>query len=367
MAAPIALSAIQDSLDPYLVSSQVQVPWHRTMAAGDRITLKWRGTRPDFTVYDPVLAPHHITHGEATSQRPVVRTIPGAYLKVIEGGTLELYYLLETEFEGTIIAYQSEHTSILRVGEPRPELPAPEVFDVVDGRLEGLMNSAMADATLTVPNYAGKALGDEVHYLWKGSQTGDTTDWITVNSFTFPAPIDFRIAASLIAPNEGGTVEARYWVIRKTSGRRSDSDVVGFSVAEPIVLDPPTICSVKDRDQNEIPNGGYTAFTHVIVTGNAAAKQEVEVFDGDVALGKATADIDGAWMKSLIGLTSSVHAIKAVAQYGSGAVSAVHDFTIIAVSAVAITRVEDSKGAPLSNGATTTDTTVNVFGTVSWS
>ncbi|MDH0747690.1 hypothetical protein N5D61_15225, partial [Pseudomonas sp. GD03842] len=61
------------------------------------------------------------------------------------------------------------------------------------------------------------------------------------------------------------------------------------------------------------------------------------------------------------------HAIKAVAQYGNQPASAVRNFRVSAVTAIAITLVKDSKGNAIGNGGTTTDTTLTVEGIVAFS
>lgn len=77
MAEPVALDAIQGALDPDLASTRIEIPWDVSMAAGDQITLKWIGARPDLSIYDPQLTPRNITNGEQDSQLPIVMTVPG--------------------------------------------------------------------------------------------------------------------------------------------------------------------------------------------------------------------------------------------------------------------------------------------------
>ncbi|MGH8417207.1 MAG: Ig-like domain-containing protein [Pseudomonas sp.] len=363
MAAPIAKDAAQGAIDPDLANTLVEVPWDNSMMAGDVIILKWVGIRPDTTIYDPELPIKVISNGEAASKQPIPIQVEGNHLKAVEGGTLELYYLLEKYVDGSTVIRESARLPLLRVGEPKAELPAPTVSGVVDG----VMDPALVQAILTAPVYTHKAVGDQVHCLWNGSASGQYSDWVDVGERTKDLPIDFTISGSLIKPNEGGTVEASYWVIRKEDNRRSDSELTAFSVGRPEQLDPPTISSIKDLNNLEIRPGATTFETSVNVTGTASPDQEVEIFDGDVSKGKVTANANGTWTKPLNGLTTGDHAIKAVAQYGDGAQSAVRSFTVISVKAIAITDVKDSKGTSIPDGGTTPDTTVTVSGTVTYS
>jgi hypothetical protein len=360
---PVALDEAQGAIDPDLPSTRIEIPWDDSMAAGDQIVLKWMGRRPDTTVYDPELTPHPITNGEEADQKAITITVPGPHLKAIEGGTLELYYVLEKDRDGTIVKRESARAARLNVGEPRAELPAPTVSGIVGG----VMDPGLTSAELTVPNYTGKALEDVVHYLWTGSSSGGKTDSVKVTSFTLEKPITFTIPGSAIAPNKDGTVAASYWVIRKADNRRSDSEILTFNVGEPVVLDPPTISTVKGSNGDEIPEGQSTSDTTVTVTGTAPTTEQVEVFDGTLPIDKVTADASGVWTLPLSGLLPAVHAIKAVAQYGNGAESAVRRFTVVAVKEVAIKEVEDSQGNPIANGGTTTDTSITLSGTVTYS
>ncbi|WP_296254136.1 MULTISPECIES: hypothetical protein [unclassified Pseudomonas] len=359
MAAPIAKDAAQGAIDPDLTSTIVEVPWDDSMAAGDVIILKWVGTRPDLTVYDPQLPIKTITNGEAASKQPLLLLVEGRHLKAIEGGTLELYYQLGSYVDGSTVIRESLRLPLLHVGEPRAELPAPTVSGVVDG----VMDPGLLLATLTVPVYTHKAVGDEVHRLWNGSQSGQDADWVTVNEYTKDLPTPFTISGSLIKPNEGGSVQASYWVIRKEGNRRSDSDLTVFNVGAPVGVDPPTVSSVKDSNGTEIPEMGSTFDTSVTVTGTAPPNQEVEVFDRDVTKGKATANSSGDWNKQLTDLATGSHAVKAVAQYGNGAQSPVRSFTVAVAVTPTISSIKDSASVEIPANGSTFDTSVTVTGT----
>jgi len=306
------------------------------------------------------LLPHFIADGEEDLKDPIPFIVPGVHLKAIEGGTLSLHYLLERDVNGTIVKRESARAPILNIGEPRNELPAPEVSGVVGG----VMDPTEPQATLTVDNYQGKAIGDEVHCVWEGSVTGVFNRVVTVNSLSLPVAITFSIPATEIAPNVGGEVDASYWVLRKATGNQSYSDVLTFSVGQPVGLTPPVLSSIKDVAGAEIPDNGSTSDTSVTVAGTAPAGRKVEIFDDAVSKGELTANANGDWTTTLTGLATGPHAIKAKALYGSGEDSAVRRFSVSTVAAIAITDVKDPTGASIVDGGETRYTTVTVHGTV---
>ncbi|MFJ4247704.1 hypothetical protein [Pseudomonas sp. NPDC089741] len=131
-----------------------------------------------------------------------------------------------------------------------------------------------------------------------------------------------------------------------------------------IALIAPTITSVKDLSGWEIADNGYTVHTSVTVSGTAPAGHEVEVLVGSVSKGKVKAGSDGSWSFTITGLTLNVlHSIKAVGKYGSNPSSNVRRLTIVFSQRPVITAAHDSKGQPIANGGTTSDTSVKLTGT----
>ena len=358
MAAPVALDAAQGAIDPNLATTTVEVPWDDTMVAGAQLTLKWIGTRPDLTIYDPPLTAHNITNGEAASQAPINFRVEGKHLKAIEGGSLELYFILAKEMDDTIVERESARAERLNIGEPRPELDAPKVEGVVDG----LIDPAYGATTVTVPVYTGMVKGDVVHFLWNGS-VKDLEDSQAITSFTENQPVNFDVKQEYISGNDAGTVEASYWVIR-VNGRRSDSGINRFSVGKPVALDPPVISSVKDSEGQEIVDGGTTTETSVTLTGTAPANLGVEVLDGDVSKGKPIANASGQWTLPVSGLDVGAHVMTAKALYGENEVSVARGFTVAEeLVAPTISSVKSASGDEIPDGGTTDETSVTVTGT----
>ncbi|PHH38825.1 Ig-like domain-containing protein [Pseudomonas putida] len=131
-----------------------------------------------------------------------------------------------------------------------------------------------------------------------------------------------------------------------------------------VAADTPAITSVKDESNWNIRENGYTVHTSVTFTGSAPAGQEVEVFLGAVSKGKAKAESNSIWTRTVSGLSLDVlHTFKAIGQYANNPPSNTWRLTVLNGVRPAITGAEDSKGQPISNDGSTGDTTVRLRGT----
>jgi hypothetical protein len=236
LAAPVALDAEQgaiDPLDPDLKQVRIEIPFDASFQPGQAIKQFWLGTRPDLSTYLPTLPLRPISQGDYEAKEPLLIIVDIQHLTAIIGGKLELYYQLliddsvlgtMTQLSQTHAIRESIHADILQIGEPRKELPEPQVNGVVDGMLPPDTNGT----TLTV-NYLKTSVGDIVTRFWRGSNTGVNSDWVKLSSFTAGQPVPFPIKAELIKDNEGGTAEADYQ-IEWAAGGTSYSDTLKFNV-----------------------------------------------------------------------------------------------------------------------------------------
>jgi hypothetical protein len=105
----------------------------------------------------------------------------------------------------------------------------------------------------------------------------------------------------------------------------------------------PTLTSVKGSPSGvEIPQAGNTVETAVTLSGVAAKGQKVEILDGTVPKGQATAHATtGVWTLLVSALAVAAHSFTAKALYGSGAVSAARTLTVKQII------VEDFETTPL--------------------
>ncbi|MFJ2532294.1 hypothetical protein ACIOVE_29145, partial [Pseudomonas helmanticensis] len=127
----------------------------------------------------------------------------------------------------------------------------------------------------------------------------------------------------------------------------------------------PTLTSVKGSPSGvEIPQGGNTVETAVTLSGVAAKGQKVEIFDGAVSKGPATADpTTGVWTLLVSALAVAAHSFTAKALYGSGAVSAARTLTVTAATAPTLTSVKGSpSGVEIPQGGVTVETAVTLSG-----
>ncbi|WP_395593634.1 YncE family protein [Pseudomonas sp. B26140] len=251
LAAPVVRDASDGALDPTLEQVVFLIPFDESFVAGDSIELHCLIIRSDLTPYLLKLPLRTITNGDIAAKEPLqINASRDPLLDLAKGGTMEAYYLshIASTVLGTMNRVNATHTTresihaeILQVGEPRLELPEPEVAGVVNG----VMPPDRDGTTLTV-SYLDTHPGDVVTYCWVGSKTGTVCDSITLNSFTAGKPIQFTIGAGLIKNNKGGMVEAKY-SIKLAAGGTSYSNPLTFRVGVALELKAPAI--------EQAPNG----------------------------------------------------------------------------------------------------------------
>ncbi|MGW7774723.1 hypothetical protein ACTWM0_17450 [Pseudomonas machongensis] len=234
LAAPSVKEVEGNVIDPDLPEATVLIEWDQSMRNGMTIELKWLGTRPDTSTYLPTLAPHTISGNEETNKqlRPIY--VDGRHLKEIDGGTLELYYVLYDDVRRQAIgSRESAHSPLFRVGDPRGELEKPSIEEVIGGALD----PALREATMVVPNYLGKVRLDKIHIEWKLDPQGDAlyTDWTTVSTTNERLPIKFYIEKSVFdySQYEGQKLYASYYVVRANNNGTAQSDHFDFTIGEP--------------------------------------------------------------------------------------------------------------------------------------
>jgi hypothetical protein len=230
-----------------------------------------------------------------------------AHLTQINGGTVEVYYQLLIEdsvlgsmnrVNATHAIRESIHADILQVGEPRLELPEPEVAGVVNGVLP-----ADTDGTTLTVVYLKTVKGDEVVYEWVGSITGKASDSIVLTTFTAGQPVAFDIPAALIKGNEGGTVSASYLIKRAEGGGTSYANPLAFSVGVALELDlkAPTI---KQTSGNTLdPLAAKDALTATVdYTGIAVDDEIIVHWNGGSGTPPDGSHTTGTWKVTALGV-----------------------------------------------------------------
>jgi len=244
LAAPEVLDENSGALDPTLPQIRLEIPFDKSFVEGQVLQPAMLGTTPGRKPYLPELPTRPITHNDIVAAKPLLYNIDGKHLAPVDGGTAEFYYQLLIPsavlttldaFEASRAIRESIHSDILRVGEPRQELPQPKVAGVVDD----VLPADTAGTTATVI-YKETVNGDEIFMSWLGSITGQYPDSIKLNEFTAGKEVPFTIPAAMIKDNEGGTVEVKY-EIKRAAGGTSYSDTLKFSVGVALDLKPPRI------------------------------------------------------------------------------------------------------------------------------
>jgi hypothetical protein len=105
------------------------------------------------------------------------------------------------------------------------------------------------------------------------------------------------------------------------------------SVIWKIIVTPmvtPTITSIKDSKGDEIPHGGITVDTRVILTGTASKGQKVDVREGTDSRGQPPADATtGIWTLDVSGLGLGASSFTARGKYGGESESAAWSFKVL--------------------------------------
>ncbi|RON50393.1 Ig-like domain-containing protein [Pseudomonas frederiksbergensis] len=153
--------------------------------------------------------------------------------------------------------------------------------------------------------------------------------------------------------------------LRNPTQRRRWSKILKADVDVDRIVDT-TITSVKGSPSNvDIPNGGITVETTVILSGTAGKGQKVQVLDDGTLKGEPIADrTTGVWTLTVSGLTLAAH--RFTARVGAGTASAARTLTVTAVIVPTLTSVKGSpSNAEILENGITVETSLILTGTAS--
>ncbi|VVE80059.1 hypothetical protein [Pandoraea sputorum] len=142
----------------------------------------------------------------------------------------------------------------------RADHPPPEIPDMHNGMLD----PGLPRTIVKVPNYAGKAVGDQVGLVWDAPESGKYTDSFPISEPSLNDPVEFRVQGTQIRPNEGRAVLVHFTVSRGGVIVET-SDVVsvpiGEQIPEPGDVEPPAIEGVAGGVLNlaDVPDSGAIA------------------------------------------------------------------------------------------------------------
>ncbi|QXI19357.1 hypothetical protein [Pseudomonas hamedanensis] len=198
--------------------------------------------------------------------------------------------------------------------------------------------------------------------FWEPPRAQTNATWIRQGFWTYSIPL-----IDLQKLQDGSELT----VIFKAGlgGSAVEGEAVSFPLRTYIVK---TVEDVKPEigkitgstNEAEIPQGGVTVETAVTLSGVAAKGQKVEVFDGNVSKGQATAHATtGVWTLLVTALAVAAHSFTAKALYGSGASSAAWTLTVTAATAPTLTSAKGSpSGVEIPQGGVTVETAVTLSG-----
>ncbi|KAE9643251.1 hypothetical protein [Pseudomonas sp. PB106] len=239
LAAPISLDAVSGALDPDLAVTHVRIPYDPLIKEGNAIELKWFGTRPDTTTYDPELEWFFPSATEASDPNGFIVSVDGKHLKTLEGGTLDLSYNLLTDENGNVARRPSLHATVLNVGEPQFELVKPIVLGEKDGALEpNDLPNGLGKLTAPRPVNNPTQSGDTVTYFWSVEGSEPVTDSKKLNALSANKDVIFTLDANFVATHieahRGKTITVRYEIFRVASNTTSYSNPLEFVVGQPL-------------------------------------------------------------------------------------------------------------------------------------
>ncbi|QXH98182.1 Ig-like domain-containing protein [Pseudomonas monsensis] len=282
LAAPIALDAPQGALDPDAANYRIRIPYDLSITADNAIELKWFGTRPDNTSYDPALDWYFPTEEEASAPAGFIITVEGRHGKTLEGGSLDLSYnLLSAGENDEIISRASQHAARLIVGEPKFELVPPIVLGEKDGALEPAdLPGGVGKLTAPRPVARPTEANDIVTYTWFGEVSGEKVDFKKLNALSKDKDVDFTLDAAFVAqhiePNRGKKVTVRYRIFRDASKDTSYSNVLEFVVGQAESAKLPAAV-IKEAKGDQLNPDDVTDGATVVIAAEAQLKSADEV------------------------------------------------------------------------------------------
>jgi hypothetical protein len=234
----------------------------------------------------------------------VVLEIPND--KVVSVQTVSVAYVLKRNGEQK---YSSREAKARVIGEA-VTVP-PVITRVTDSNGEIDNGGTTTETRITLTGTASK--GQKVQILDDTTVKGEPTADASTGIWTL------EVTALNVAAHSF-TAKALYG-----SGQVSAAWVVNVTAVV-----APTITSVKDAKDVEVPHNGFTFETSVTLTGTASKGQKVQILDDTTVKGEPVADATtGIWTLVVSALSVAAHSFTAKALYGSEQVSATRTFTVI--------------------------------------
>ncbi|MBK5001054.1 hypothetical protein IAE37_003330 [Pseudomonas sp. S31] len=248
-----------------------------------------------------------LTGKAAVNQR--VQILDGAAIK--DTVTADAYGDWTSTLTGLSVAAHSFKAKALYGNEPVSPAwavtvvaaTAPTIATVKDDKSTAVPNGSATTATTLV--LTGKAAVNQRVQILDGAAIKDTV--------TAGASGDWTSTLT------GLSVAAHSFKAKGLYGGEPLSPAWGVTVVETVT---PTIASVKDDRNIEIPDNGNTRAESITLSGRASKGLRIELLDGSVSKGLYNVNYAGVWTtQPAIAIDVGSHSFKAVAQYGNGQTS----------------------------------------------
>ena len=236
---PVLPQARGAVLDPADRKAILRIPPYTGMACGDRLLLSWSGLDVEGVGYYREFA-RFISDRQVGAD--VVIIVAGEHIAALDGGSLEVYYTLQSARITEPVRSGSLHVS---VGDASTGLLPARVPDAVRDTLDP---DRVPEGTLvTIRPYSRMSVGDRVELYWTGiAAQASLADALVVEAFALGGELSFWISPQQIAPNLNATVTMGYSVRRGEKTRHSPPAQLMIGPLIRAVLAPPEILEADD-------------------------------------------------------------------------------------------------------------------------
>ncbi|WP_445576927.1 hypothetical protein GKKCFE_18630 [Pseudomonas sp. E141] len=202
-ARPDIIEATGSALDPDLNFYTVSIPYYPGRQPGDHLYILFEGLDASngSTSFDD-----NAYVGSEADGDPVLRNVNKAEIKKLDGGSLTVYYWINSQRKSLELQ--------LAVGSGQAEMVKPNVIeadsnDVLDPEKvnPNVGANVIVTFTDTVPD-------DIIGLRWRGSRISAPVDERPLNANSAGAPVPFTVAYRYVLDNLNGTVDVDYYLKR---------------------------------------------------------------------------------------------------------------------------------------------------------
>ncbi len=236
---PVLVQAIGAVLDPSDRKAVIRIPAYSGMASGDRLQLFWSGLDVEGVAYRREFT-RFISERQVGAD--IVIVVAGEHIAALDGGSLEVYYTVQSARIRKPARSGSVHLS---VGDASTQLLPARLPDAVRDTLDP---GRVPEGTLVaIRPYPRMAVGDRVALSWTGiTSQASLADALVVEAFALGDELSFWIAPDHIAPSLNATVTIAYSVRQGQQTRHSRAAQIMIGPLIRAGLAPPEVVAAVD-------------------------------------------------------------------------------------------------------------------------